>query len=430
MVTATQESVLGSMLIDDQCIPFVMAEIEPSDFSDETYRLIFTAIRSLFRAGKTVDPVTVLGTFGDDERDRLYDLVKQLMIVTPTAANIREYVSLLREEGKHFRVKKIAEALCESKSMGEAKRLIENLAGVAVDKAGFKTVTMAEGLQRFIERQETKPKYLSWGISELDKRLFIEPGDFCIIGGYPSSGKTAFALNAAWTMAETDKVGFFSLETGDAKLMDRLVAHVALLSMGKIKRRELAETDYSSVAALSDRFVNSKLEIIPAAHMTADDILMTAKARQYKTIFIDYIQLISPGADGRRDNRTNQVSEISRTLHVGAQSAGITIVALSQLSRPERTGGKQRAPRMSDLRESGQLEQDADTIMLLYRENSDNPDSRRVLSVEKNKEGQLGQMYLAFDGDTQTFRRHWDQRPDARYEGAGFEDLGPVEVPF
>lgn len=408
MVTPNQLAVLGSMLIDETCVGTVLSETHADDFLDADCRILYLAARSLFNEDKPVDPVTVLAAAGQGKDSGLYDLVKRAMVETPSAANVGLYLPLLREEARLHKMQVLGLRLAEAKSGEEAREAVARLQELTVDKPGLRVVDMEQAVGDWYRRMNSKPDYLSWGFRELDERMYIEPGDFAIIGGYPSTGKTAFALGVAWHMSGKYRVGFYSLETNDAKLTDRLMSRVALLSMGKMKRRELSEEDYQAVAAKTAEITGHRLEFIDAAGMTADDILATAKARKHQVVFIDYVQLIEGGSG---ENRTQQLSEISRKLHLGGQTSGITIVGLSQLSRPVKADGKRKAPRMSDLRESGQLEQDADTIMLLYLENADDPKGRRVLAVEKNKEGETGMMYLAFDGEHQAFRKHYDQEP-------------------
>lgn len=403
-----QVSVIGSMLIDERCIGPVVSQLQPDDFLSEPYRKVFLVIRKLFTAGATVDPVTVLDGLKADGTADWYTLIHQSMMETPTAANVKEYAAILREQARLHRIQLLGAELISTRDMDGAQDCIAKLSALQVDRPGVKITDMAQGLTAFVDRHRTKATYLPWGFHELDSRMYIGPGKFVIIGGYPSHGKTALALSAAYTMSEKYRVGFFSLETDDGTLMDRLVARTALIPMQRIKQSELTEEDYKTVADLSGDIVKRRLEFILAAGMTVSDIFATAQSRRYDVIYVDYIQLIR---GDRSRGRVEEITGISIDLHTMAQATGITVVGLSQLSRPEKGGKTQRAPRMSDLRESGQLEQDADAIMMIYREQADVAASRRVLSIEKNKEGEVGMVYLNFDGATQTFRRSLYQQP-------------------
>lgn len=425
--TLPQVSVIGSMLIDDRCIGPVLTKVQPDDFLSEPYRKVFLAIRKLFTEGTPVDPVTVLNVLKADGSADWYDFLAQCMVNTPTAANVDVYVPILREQARLSRIQTIGVELMSLRDMESAQEAIAKLNALQVDRPGLQITTMEQGLRGFMERKEKKVAYIPWGFQELDGRLHVSTGKFVIIGGYPSHGKTALALFSAYTMAEKYRVGFFSLETDDGTLMDRLVARTALIPMQRIKRGELTEEDYEAVAASSDKIIKHRLEFILAAGMTVSDIFATAQSRRYDVIYVDYIQLIR---GDRSRGRVEEITGISIDLHTMAQSTGINVIGLSQLSRPEKGGKTQRAPRMSDLRESGQLEQDADVIMMVYRENADDADSRRVLAIEKNKEGELGQVFLNFDGATQTFRRSFNQTPPpARRKEPEYKQLEFHELP-
>lgn len=398
--SVVQASVIGSMLVNDKCIGTVVAEVQAEDFLTDEYRTLFLAIRHLFGNGARVDAVTVLNVVEGKGTANWYDLISQCMTVTPSAANVESYIAILREQARLARIQNLALELTAARTLEVAQDAISKINAEQVERPGVKTVTMEQALLSFMERHRAKAEYLPWGISGLDRKMFIDKGKFVILGGYPSHGKTALALQFAYTMAEKYRVGFFSLETDDGTLMDRLVSSVAMISMSKIKKSELSEADYAVIADKTAALTKRNLEFVLASGMTASDIFATARSKRYDVIFIDYIQLI--GADSSR-SRYEQITQISIELHTKAQTSGITVIGLSQLSRAEKSGKSQRAPRMSDLRESGQLEQDADAIMLLYRKNMDEADSDRILSVEKNKEGEVGQIHLRFNGENQTF---------------------------
>lgn len=398
-----QASVIGSMLLNEKVIGRVLQQTEPSDFTLSAYRTIYLAIRKQFGSGQPVDLVTLLDTLKADTTVNWVQLLRECMDITSTSANIDAYVPILREQARVARIRELAAALQGVHSLDEASGLIADLSAQQVDKPGLRITTIDQGLADFVTRHQTKVEYLPWGFDELNRRMYVGVGKFVILGGYPSDGKTAMALYMAWTMAQTKRVGFYSLETDDGTLMDRLVAHVSKINLPRIKRNELTDDDYAAVAAATPRMVDRNLEIVLAAGMTVSDIFASAASRRYDVIFVDYIQLIR---GDRRHGRTEEITGVSIDLHTMAQSSGLTVVGLSQLSRAEKGAKTKRAPRMSDLRESGQLEQDADVVMLLYRDDPDDPGSRRILTVEKNKEGEVGKLYLNFDGETQTFRAY------------------------
>ena len=422
------------MLIDEKVIGKVLAQVQPEDFLDEPYRKLFLAIRKLFGEGGRVDPVTVLDAVTADPSAEWYDLIQSSMVLTPTAANIDCYVPILREQARLSRIQHLGGLLQVTRDMESAHGYMSQLNAQLVERPGVKVTTMAQGLEDFVERHRAKTTYLPWGFRDLDERIYVKTGKFVVLGGYPSDGKTALALSSAWVMAEQYRVGFFSLETDDGTLIDRLVARTALINMPRIKKSELTAEDYDTVASMSERILAHNLEIISASGMTVEDIFAMAQSRRYDVIYIDYIQLVR-GNRGR--SRYEEITGISIDLHTYSQTTGINTIGLSQLSRPERSGKTRPSPTMSDLRESGQLEQDADVIMLLYREEPEMPNSRRVLKIAKNKEGEVGQMYLAFDGETQSFRKSSDQVPppprkrEPEYRQVQFHELDQNEnVPF
>ena len=243
-----------------------------------------------------------------------------------------------------------------------------------------------------------RPEYLSWPIPEFNSELYAEPGDFIIFGGRPSTGKSAFAVQCAWHWAQRVKVGFFSFETSSEKLFDRQMSMIARISMSDIKRNTINDAGWQKVANLNQDIVSANLELIRAAGMSAADIRAMTVMKGYKLIIIDYLQLIQSTGE----NRTAQVTNISIALHTLAQSLGVTVVALSQLARQNPQGGELG---MASLRESGQIEQDADIVMILKLANEKEPSGDRVLDVAKNKEGTCPAIKLAFDGQYQTFRK-------------------------
>lgn len=406
-IIAPQASVIGSMLIDEQTVGPVLGMVTQEDFISPTYRKLYFAIRKLFSAGQPVDPVTVLNAMDGDHSEEWYDIIEGCIKTTPTSANVSVYVPIMRQQARLERIRHLGGLLQVAQDEDTARQYIAQLEGSLGDNPRMRTVTMEQGLSDFIERQKTKERYYSWGLRELDDRMYIGRGKYVLIGGYPSHGKTAFALSVALSMAKEYRVGFYSLETDDGTLHDRLVANMAKISMGRIKRREMTQEDYDELTRISSQYIGRKLEIIIAGGCSVEDIYAHALSHRYDIIFVDYVQLVQ-GDRGR--GRTEEITSVSIALHTKAQTTGITVVGLAQLSRPDTKGKKQEAPRLKDLRESGQLEQDADAVLMLYKESPDDPNSRRVLSIEKNKEGEVGRVFLSFDGDVQTFRLHYNQQ--------------------
>ena len=387
-----QYSVLGAALLGEKTAVRVISETEERDYGGAC-RTVYNVMRRLFLAGKPLDPVSIGAALGGEYRGFL----AKLMELSPTAANVDHHIQLCREQSRVLAVRELAQQFGQAETTEEVRGLLEQANGLMVSRQTRKAVTMSDALHSFMERHSRTITYLSWPIREFNDHLFSEPGDFIIIGAEPSVGKTAFALQCAWHWAGSKKVGFFTFETSAEKLFDRKMASVAELHMQSIKRNDISSTQWERICAATEEITSRKLELVPAAGMNTADIRSRILEGGYEIIVIDYLQLIS----ARGASRYEQVTGISIDLHNMAQSLGVTIVALSQLSRSD----DDRVPKNSDLRESGQLEQDADVVIMLKLEKQSQPVGPRKVVVTKNKEGQLFGMLLQFDGRHQTFSK-------------------------
>lgn len=398
-----EQAVLGSLLIDPDCVGAVLAKVREEDFLAETNREIFRAIRSLFRAGEPVDGFTVRGKLGDDHGAYLL----QLMEATPTSANVLEYASIMHDQSALQRARDLCTEILEAPTLDAARPLIAKLTGSLDESAKLDIWTMRDVLEHFQRRQtdpEAKAEYVGVGIKAVDEGSFTELGDVMVIGGEPSSGKTAFGLLAAYHMAARYRVGFFSLETRNEKLADRLIAGNLGIDFEKIKRGTMGEADWRRFAEGSSVFLQRDLHLIPCSGMTASGVQAISRACGFQVVFVDYAQLLRPEVSDRMGSAA-QMADISRSLHQFAQSSGTLVVELLQFAKPE-SKGKWREPSMFDLKETGQWEQDADIVLLLYSPNpaSDfDPTTTRMLKVAKNKEGRRGVWPLYFDGAHQRF---------------------------
>lgn len=418
-VGLTQASVLGSMLLDEKAAAIALSQLQPEDFTTPQYRSIFQAACSSFSEGRPVDLVTVSNLLQATPGEDWLELIRRCMEITPTAANIEAHIADLRRQSRTIRVRALAARIYEDvRVWDDAQPLIDQMIALQVDRPGVRITDMRQGMMEFVERHRSgvRPEYFSWGLRMLDDRLYIGRGKFVIIGGQASHGKTALALSFAWAMAEKYRVGFFSLETDDGTLIDRLTSRVARIAMSRLKRNTLSTQDYKAVSENAAWMAERKLEIVSASGMSVTDIFATAQSRHYDVIFIDYIQIVRGNS---KWGQVEKITEISIDLHTNAQTTGITVVGLSQLSRPEKSTRVLAAPTMDRLRGSGQLEQDADAVMLIYMESPNQPDCRRVLSIEKNKEGEVGKIYLRFDGAMQTYSLHPDQTDRDPKKGSG-----------
>lgn len=411
-----QASVIGAMLINEAVIGPILAELEPKDFIYTQYRRVFLAFRKLFTDGKPPDLVTVLDELKGDRgysSDETAKLLRDCMEVTPTSANWQEYARIVRETARLEQIGRLCDELRDCPDLDSAAKVIAKLNDETVTSRRVEVVGMEEALMRFYARQEEKPDYLPWGIPKLDQVLRVGLGKYILLGGYPSDGKTALALAMAWEQSRQRKVGFFSFETEEDELMERLVATVVKIQMKRIMERTIRPADYERLAAKAEEITKRNLKLIPASGLDAQEILSVAVAHRMQVVYIDYIQIL-----GNEDSEEEygRITRFSRTLQRGAKRLGITVVALSQFNRadaaqPVRKPKKGeegpvrvKAPSMRALRGSGQLEQDADAILLLYRPYPDDDSNpARCLDIAKNKTGRRGSIDMEFDGGTQTF---------------------------
>ena len=398
-----QSNVLGSMLTDPEAAGRLLQQLTAEDFIEGRYRNIFLAIKRLRGQGKDPDPLLVNDALGGNYREILAELIN----FTLTSANAEEYAAVLRRCALQYRLAELGEQLAAASSLEEAQALTDKINALSCRKPGVRITDLRQCYETFLDRhaEGKRPPYFTWGITALDDLIYVEPGDFIVLGGYPSAGKTAMALQMCFHIAEKKRVGYFYYENNDRKLFDRLVALKARVSFGKIKRFGLQEEDFEQIVAVQKALTGPALEFVDASGMTAEDVRALALSRHYELVVIDYLQKI-PGSRGRRGlSDFERVSEVSGGLQDLGRQTGITVLALSQLSRPEQ--GKKSFPSMHSFRQSGQIEQDADVALLLFREDEDDPDNQvRTFKIGKNKEGEAGlSLSMQFDGDTQTFSR-------------------------
>lgn len=388
--TYAQQSVLGSCLIDSRAIGSVLFELSEDDFQDVN-RTIFTIIREKYTTGKPVDPVSVLDELGGSQEYRKY--IVDLMDITPTAANVKTYAAICREKSKVSRFRELGEQLAAVESAKDAAEILRGINHVGVGR-GMESWTIAQALKNFFDRYHKKVLYLPWFLEQLNGQLSMEFGDFCLLGGRPSSGKSAFALEAAvyWAVKCGYRVGFYSCETSREKLTNRILAACARLPLDAIKRSRLDDRQLETLCDISGRINDAPIDLISAAGKTAAEIQAYALERRHQIVVVDYLQIV---ADKGKDEYS-QVSSISKALHTMCQSLKIFCLALCQLNRT-----KGARPSLEDLRSSGQLEQDADSVLFLHRQ--DGKDTERELIIAKNKEGECRSTRLQFDGPIQHF---------------------------
>lgn len=395
-----QRAVIGSMLIDPENVAgIVFATAKREQFGDAAWRHLFDAAAEVWQDKRPVDPVTVAAAAGD----AYVRAIREAMELTPTAANVEIYLQILKKEARLHTLQAAAARILEAKDEAAAAAIWDEMSQTLLGAEQVRRRSFFECVNDYLDRMNdpTAPDYLTFGISQLDKQLNIGPGKFVILAADSSVGKTAFALQIAHHIANTGKkVGFFSLETDSDTLTDRLMAEsqVAGISLPRSKAKALSSVDYRRALDAGEQSARMHFDLIDRVSKL-DEIRMTTVAVGYDVIFVDYLQII----DAPGDKRWDIVTGISIYLHRMAQALGVTIIALSQITPPDK--GSTRPLGMDDLRESRQLKHDADVILILTPDDM-LPNCRR-LTIAKNKDGKRNlKLLLAFDPEHLTFSYH------------------------
>ena len=413
-----EQAVLGSMLIDAECVKDVMDQLRPEDFYLRANREIFETIYSMFVYSKPIDGVTVAGEM---EKNGLYNdntrsYLLQLMEVTPTSANVMEYAKIVRDKAL---MRAVATAAGDITAMvqegtGSAGDLLEaaeqKIYAIRRGRNAQSRVTIGVVLQDVMERLAEltaaggeKVPGLSTGFSAVDSKINgLNDSDLLLLAARPGMGKTSMALNVALSAAkESGKtVAIFSLEMSREQLVTRLIATEGLVENTRLVTGNLRESDWVKIAEAASALSRTDIRIDDNPLLTVAD--MNAKCRRLDNlglVVIDYLQLMtSAGGKGYSgENRQQAVSDISRMLKIMAKELQVPVLCLSQLSRANEKREDKR-PMLSDLRESGAIEQDADIVMFLYRDDYYNEDSEKRNIAEciiaKNRHGETGKVPL------------------------------------
>ena len=422
-----EQAVLGSMLIDEGCVKDVMDKLVPSDFYLRQNREIFETIYTMFTYARPIDGITVCeemrkaGTY-DENTTRSY--LAQLMEITPTSANVMEYVAIVRDKAL---LRGVAQAAGEitalvQEGIGEAGDILEaaeqkiyavRRGQSAQDMVPLRMV-LPDVLDRLSEMSESESRLpgLSTGLSAVDRKITgLNKSDLILLAARPGMGKTSFALNVALNVAKTEQktVAVFSLEMSREQLATRLLSSEACVESGRLRTGSLRETDWDKIAAAAG--VLNKLDIRIDDNPMLSVADMNAKCRRIdglSLVVIDYLQLMTSASGNNRggENRQQVVSDMSRMLKIMAKELNVPVICLSQLSRANEKRDDKR-PMLSDLRESGAIEQDADIVLFLYRDDYYNEDSEKrniaECIVAKNRHGETGKVELRWMPEYTTF---------------------------
>lgn len=425
-----ERSLLGSLLLEKDSIIKVADLVNADDFYHEGHRLIYGAIFELFQKRTPIDLLTVSNALNDNGeleniggKSYLVEIVDSVV----TAAHIYQYGLIVKHKST---LRKLISAGDHIKGLGfdetaEIEDILEdaekNLFNVSQTFVKDKFMHVKDILTKTYEKitdlhdPEAREKYrgIPMGFDGLDRILSgLQPSDMVVIAARPSMGKTALALNIAQNVAKAGKsVGIMSLEMSKEQLVERMFCSLLQVDSWKMRTGQLTEGDFSRIGPVMDELNNYKIFIDDSIGNSLPELRAKARRLQMEhgldALIIDYLQLMSSGkANGNFNNRVNEISEISRSLKALARELRIPIIALSQLSRAvEQRPNKM--PVLSDLRESGAIEQDADVVMMMYREDYYEEDSDRPgitdIYIRKHRNGKTGRVELMFKKEQMKF---------------------------
>ncbi|MEO0135074.1 MAG: replicative DNA helicase, partial [candidate division WOR-3 bacterium] len=425
-----EKAVLGAMLVDQEVIPRVLEYVDRSCFYSEAHQIIFNTIVSLFEKNIVVDINTVSEEL---KRQNLLEEIggreelANLSNFVVSSAGVEEWAKLILEKAIKRKLiqaaNQIVKETLEDKLpvehlLDKAESLIFSIKEARIRKGFVPLKDILKDTLKKIEEASQRKRFLTGletGFQKLDEMTSgIQNGDLIIIAGRPSMGKTAFALNLATNVAVRNRVpvAFFSLEMSKELLIQRLICSEARIGLRALRSGNLPRDAWQRISTVCGIFYDIDFFIDDSPRLSVLDI--RAKARRLKSelslglVVIDYLQLIEGVRESRSATRQEVISEISRSLKALAKELDIPVICLSQLSRsPERRDPKKPIPQLADLRESGAIEQDADLVILLYRdefynENSLEKGMARII-IAKQRNGPTGQFRLAFINEYMKF---------------------------
>lgn len=423
-----ERTVLGAVLLDGESMLKISDLIAPGDFYDPIHRVVFQAMTDLYNQHQPIDFVTVSSKLGDTKA--LDDVggsafLAELASMVPTASHIYQYAQLVKQKAVH---RSIIQAGQRIAGIGyETTRAIpELLEEVEKTVFGITNTFMKDKFmhirdvldmryERFAElhaSDDAETRGIPTGFKSLDNKLSgLQPSDLIILAARPSMGKTSFALNLAMNAAMHNKtVGVFSLEMSKEQLVDRLFASMLGVDSWKLQRGKLDDSDFQNMGPIMDQMSKANIFIDDSTASSMAEFRTKARRLQMEhgldMLVIDYLQLMSTGNASYAGNRVQEISEISRTIKQIARELRIPIVALSQLSRAVESR-PDKTPQLSDLRESGSIEQDADVVLMMYRDDYYHEDTDKQgitdIFIKKHRNGPVGRIELMFKKEQMKF---------------------------
>ena len=386
----TQKVLLGALLAQPDLAPYSLPDLDVEHFAPDV-QPVFAAVSGFWNSTGTLDAVQIC--------ERYPDLKTAVMgcfdewsaeCVRATSPNVEKWTQLVLEQAALTKFQSLAfQAGSSLTTFADLPDLYSKMGeALTLDREDQDFKPIGELVDNYVRKLNEKPKYIPSGIPVLDKHLHLSPGNLFIIGGRPSAGKTALSLQMACEQARRGfRVCYFSLETDPDTLTARIISNRLAVPLADVKSKTVPQSDLDSLADLH----KLPLFIRSASGRGVGWVKAQAQRMKAQVIFIDYLQLL---ADGKAKDRYQAITGISIALHELAQTTGILVVALAQLNR----NAAHASPSTADLKESGQLEQDGDAILLL---SADKEQYQAILA--KNKEGRVGEIPLTFDKTRQRF---------------------------
>nr|WP_294486780.1 replicative DNA helicase [uncultured Anaerosporobacter sp.] len=414
-----EQSVVGSMIMDKDAITTASEIISSEDFYQHQYGLLFDAMVELFNDGKPVDLITLQEKMKEKELPSelsSIEFIRDLMSAVPTSANVKYYANIVREKATLRRLIKVTEGITNECYLNREKLEVileeteKQVFDVVQNKSSGDFVSIKDIVIKSLESIESAAKNkgsvtgIATGFYDLDyKTAGLQPSDLILIAARPSMGKTAFVLNIAEYVAVKSHVttAIFSLEMSKDQLVKRIISMNSKVDSQAIRSGELQDDDWVKLVESARSIGNSNLIIDDTPGISIGEL--RSKCRKFKLehnlglVIIDYLQLMSGGK--KAESRQQEISEISRSLKALAREISAPVIALSQLSRAVEQRPDKR-PMLSDLRESGAIEQDADVVMFIYRDDYYNHDSEDAgvseIIIGKQRNGPTGTVKLAW----------------------------------
>lgn len=428
-----EQAVLGSIIVDPSCLNEIAVGMKPDYFYFEHHQKIYNVLSSMYELSQAIDFVSLLEKL---KKEGVYDetggkeYLTQLAQSVPTSANVISYVSIIRERYYARALLKAAQNIIKDidENTEDSSKLIDNAEQQIYEIRQGREVSGLTHIKSVIENETydrlakmadpvTRNDYIGIpsGIGELDKMITgLNKSDLIILGARPGMGKTSFALNIARNVAvQSGKtVCFFSLEMTRDQLAQRMLSSEAGIKSEKLRTGDLTADEWTRLAQAGEHLSKANLYFDETSDITVPQ--MKAKLRRMKKVdlvVIDYLGLMKSAK--QKENRVQEVSDITRTLKIMAKDLGVPVICCAQLSRGTETKGKSHRPALSDLRESGSIEQDADIVLFLYRdtyydsEKNDDEDrsdpNKAECIVAKNRHGEIGTIDMHWDGQFTRF---------------------------